>query len=220
MDNSDIRARIVDAVRLTLEEGGLRALRLPEIARRAGLDLAALHAIASTPQAALRLALTHIDDQVLAEGPADGTDSARDRLFEIMMRRYDALVPWRGALQLMMRSLPPDPFSAIGLALAVERSMGAMLEAAGISATGLAGGLRVRGLCLVHADVLRQFIDDDTADLAATMKALDTRLKQVERFAPLLDRFDHLPRTAAKHAGSSIRQDKPQTSVGDDAIVM
>ena len=77
-------------------------------------------------------------------------------------------------LQRMMRSLPPDPFAAIGLAMAVERSMGAMLEAAGISATGLAGALRVRGLGLVHADVLRSFVDDDTADLAATMKALDS----------------------------------------------
>ncbi len=220
MDNSDTRARIVDAVRLMLEEGGLRALHLPEIARRTDLDRAALHAIAPSPQAALRLALKHIDDQVLAEGRADEADSARDRLFEIMMRRYDALVPWRGALKRMMRSLPPDPFSAIDLALAVERSMAAMLEAAGISAGGLAGALRVRGLCLVHADVLRSFINDETVDLAATMKALDTRLKQVERFAPLLDRFDHLSRNAAKQAGSSIRQDRPQLAAGDDAIII
>jgi len=220
MDNPDNRARIVDAVRLLLEEGGLRALRLPEIARRAGLDMAALHAVAPTPQAALRLALKHIDDQVLAEGPADNTESARDRLFEIMMRRYDALAPWRGGLKRMMRSLPPDPFSAVGLALAVERSMAAMLEAAGISATGLAGALRVRGLCLVHADVLRSFVDDNTADLAATMKALDGRLKQVERVAPLLDRFDHLPRTAAKHVGNLIQQDSSKMPTRDDPVVM
>lgn len=220
MDSSDTRARIVDAVRLTLEDGGLRALHLPELARRTGLDRAALHAVVPSPQAALRLALKHIDDQVLAEGRADEADPARDRLFEIMMRRYDALVPWRGALRRMMRSLPPDPFSAIDLALAVERSMAAMLEAAGISASGLAGALRVRGLCLVHGDVLCQFIEDDTADLAATMKALDTRLKQVERFAPLLDRFDHLSRTAANQPGGSTRQDRPQPAAGDNAIVM
>ena len=57
MDHPDNRARIVDAVRLLLEEGGIRALRLPEIARRAELDLAAVQAIAPTSQVALRLAL-------------------------------------------------------------------------------------------------------------------------------------------------------------------
>ncbi|MDF3073511.1 MAG: hypothetical protein K0S54_1178 [Alphaproteobacteria bacterium] len=199
---------IIEAIRQALEEGGWRGLKREELQAKSGVDSAAIQRLAPTPLAALRLVLQHIDDMVTRDGPADAADSPRDRLFEIMMRRYDALLPWRDALRGFSRSLPPDPFSAIGFAVAVERSMGAMLEAAGISATGLAGGLRLRGLGLIHADVLRQFLSDKTTDLAATMKALDQRLKQAEGFARLLERFDPLHRTAAKADGTSMQQNR------------
>ncbi len=212
--------RIVDAIRALVEEHGWRGLGTADIAERSEADRAKIHRLAPTPLAALRLVLRHIDQRVLAEGPVDAADPARDRLFEIMMRRYEALVPWRTALRRLSRSLPPPaPFAAVGLALAIERSMAAMLEAAGIEASGIAGAVRVRGLCLVHADVLRTFLDDDTVDLAGTMKALDQRLRQAERLAPLLDSFDHLPRSAAKKAGSPMRQDSPSEPPPEPPIV-
>ena len=209
METSPEQTRIIDAIREAVEESGWRGLEREALLAKSTLDAATLQRLAPTPLAALRMVLQHIDAMVEAEGPADAADAPRDRLFEIMMRRYEALVPWRAALKRLSRSLPPpDPFAAIGLALAVERSMGAMLEAAGISASGLAGGLRLRALAVLHADVLRSFIDDDTVDLAHTMKVLDERLKQVERLAPLLDRFGPLPRTAAKDLGSPMLQNK------------
>lgn len=211
---------IVDAIRSLLEERGWQGLHAADIAERSGAERARVHRLAPSPLAALRLVLRRIDDQVLADGPVDAADPARDRLFEVMMRRYEALVPWRAALRRLTRALPPfAPFAAIGLALAVERSMGAMLEAAGISAAGLAGAARVRGLCLIHADVLRVFLDDDTVDLAGTMKALDQRLRRAEQLAPLLDGFDHLPRSAAKKAGSAMRQDSASDTVSGPSAI-
>jgi hypothetical protein len=207
------RDQLVDAVRQSLEEGGWRALKIETLQAKSGLDHTTVQRLAPTPLAALRLVLQHINAIVLRDGPADATESPRDRLFEIMMRRYDTLLPWRLSLRGLSRSLPPDPFSAIGFAIALERSMGAMLEAAGISSKGLAGGLRLRGLCLIHADVLRQFLDDQSVDLAATMKALDERLKQAEGFARLLDRFDPVPRTAAKQASSPMLQNSADEPV-------
>ncbi|MGE0151316.1 MAG: TetR/AcrR family transcriptional regulator [Reyranellaceae bacterium] len=208
MDAAAAQARIVDAARQGLEEEGWRGLERASLLSRSGLEAAELQRLAPTPLAALKLVLQHVDAAVLDEGPADAADAPRDRLFEIMMRRYEALVPWRAALRRISRSLPPpDPFAAVGLALAVERSMAAMLEAAGISPAGLAGALRVRGLGLVHAAVLRVFLDDDTVDLAHTMKALDQRLRQAEGMAAFLNQFDRFPRTAAKEMGSDMHPD-------------
>jgi hypothetical protein len=70
--------------------------------------------------------------------------------------------------------------------------MGRMLEAARLSSAGLAGQVRLRGLLAVHLAVLRHFLDDDSPDLAATMKALDSRLKGIERWAQTLERFTPL----------------------------
>ena len=219
METAEAELRVVEAVRALLEEDGLRGLRPPLIAERAGLDLPTLYRIAPNPLAALRLALRHIDRLVLAGGPAEAEDPPRDRLFDVMMRRYDALVPWKAALRRMARTLPPDPLLAVGLALALARSMATMLETAGISSIGLAGALRVRGLCLVHAAALRAFLDDDSEDLSATMKILDGRLRQAERVAPLLDRLDPLPRTAAKSAASPMHQNRADFSTSRPSIL-
>lgn len=209
MEMESAEARLVHAIRQALEDDAWRGLQRDALQKRSGLDAAELQRLAPTPLAALKLVLKHIDDAVFRDGPADSEDAPRDRLFEIMMRRYEALVPWRKALQRLSRSLPPpDPFAAIGFTLAIERSMAAMLDAAGISSRGLAGAARVRGLCLLHADVLRAFLDDETVDLAATMKALDRRLKDIEPLARLLDRFDSLPRSAAKEMGTPMLADK------------
>ncbi|MGE0657862.1 MAG: TetR/AcrR family transcriptional regulator [Reyranellaceae bacterium] len=219
MTQSEPVLRLVEAVRVLLEEGGIAALRLPRLAQQAGLDLATTHRLAPTPLAALRLALDHIDEQVLAGGDSDADEPARERLFDVMMRRYDALVPWRGALRSLMRSPPFDPLLALGLGWNVERSMATMLEVAGIGSGGLAGAVRVRGLCLIHADVLRNFLDDDSEDLSATMKALDTRLRQAAPLASLLGGLERLPRTAAKSSVSPMHENRSEaSSISSDAI--
>ena len=60
----------------------------------------------------------------------------------------------------------------------VLRSMVWMLEGAGVSAAGWRGGLRTQLLAGLYFWVLRDFLDDDSADLAKTMAALDRRLRR------------------------------------------
>lgn len=188
--SQDSNAERVDrALRELIVERGWTGLGMAELAERAGLDLATLYDAVGGRTRALVDALKRIDRQVLAAGVADAAENPRDRLFEIMMRRYDALVPWRAALKRLSRELPFDPPAMLALTLASERAMGRMLEAARLSSAGLAGQVRLRGLLAVHLAVLRHFLADDSPDLSATMKALDSRLKGIERWAQTLDRF-------------------------------
>ena len=71
-------------------------------------------------------ALTGVSD----EGPR------RDRLFDMLMRRIDALQQHRAGVLALLRALPVDPCLALLLAAANLRSMRWMLEGAGISAVG------------------------------------------------------------------------------------
>jgi AcrR family transcriptional regulator len=204
--------KIDTALRELIAERGWSGFGMAELAERAGTGLASLYEASGGRVRALIAALGRIDNQVLAAGAADASETPRDRLFEIMMRRYDALLPWRAALKRLARELPFDPPAMLALTLASERAMGRMLEAARLPAVGLAGQIRLRGLLAVHLAVLRHFVDDDSPDLAATMKALDSRLKGIERWAEMLEKF------TPQRPGIAAQQDvAPVNPVLDDA---
>ncbi len=105
----------------------------------------------------------------------------------MLMRRIDVLQAHRDGLLALLRVLPTDPPLAILLALATRRSMRWLLEAAGVSARGLRGELRVRGLVAVWLWTLRAWRTDESADLSATMAALDHALRRAEQAAGWLD---------------------------------
>jgi hypothetical protein len=113
--------------------------------------------------------------------------SPRDRLFDVLMRRFDALQAHRAGVIAVMRALPINPALALLLAAATETSMGWMLEACGISTTGLRGMLRSKGLTAVWLYTARVWESDESADLSATMAALDRALSRAERFGAWLD---------------------------------
>jgi hypothetical protein len=72
--------------------------------------------------------------------------------------------------------------------------MGWLLEAAGVSSTGLRGEMRKRGLALVWGYGVRAWVRDESADLAATMAAVDQALTQADALAA---RFSGAPRVMA-----------------------
>jgi len=63
-----------------------------------------------------------------------------------------------------------------------------MLETSGISASGLKGALRLKGLLAVYMTGLRVFANDESDDLAKTMAEVDKRLGQAERLSEMLNR--------------------------------
>ena len=88
------------------------------------------------------------DQAALAEDRADGT--ARDRLFDLLMRRIDVLQAHRAGVLALLRWLPADPCAAALLAAANLRCMRWMLEARGHRRPrGPRGQLRRKGLLAV-----------------------------------------------------------------------
>ena len=116
--------------------------------------------------------LENLDEEVMEEGP-------RDRVFDILMARFDALAPYKPALKSIAKSYGKDPLTGLASAPAVLQSLGWMLEGAGVDTSGIGGALRVRGLALIWFAAFRVWLDDED-DLAKTMAELDRRLRQGE----------------------------------------
>lgn len=178
---------IETALRLAAERGW-HDLSLAEIAEAADLPLVEAYRVYPSKQAILAAFSRGVDIEVLSdESLPESWDpqetSARDRLFDVLMRRFDALQPYREGLGNILVDQPRDPLAALCGAGQLLRSMAAMLEAAQIPSDGLKGALRVKGLAAVYLATLRVWLRDESADMARTMAALDGYLRRIEGLA-------------------------------------
>jgi AcrR family transcriptional regulator len=180
----------LDAFLTLVAEKGFAAVTLRDVAAAAGLGFADLYRLYPHKAALVAAFMARIDGEVLAGTPTgvDPEETARDRLFDVMMRRYDALRAYRPALREIRRAGTRDPLLALAIGPALRRSMATMLEAASLSSDGLAGALRQNGLVAIHHAVSRVFDQDDSTDLSKTMAALDRRLKTAERWSQAFER--------------------------------
>ncbi len=173
-----VPAIIAATMRLAAEKSWSE-IPLAEIAAAAGLSLIELYRLFPSKLAILDALARQVDATVLA-APADAGDAARDRLFDVLMRRFDALLPSRAGLKRIAQDLGRLQLEALPAGLALPRSMGWMLEAAGIPAAGLRGALRSRVLSVAYLAAFRAFLEDDSADLTRTMAALERALRRAE----------------------------------------
>ncbi|CAO3452887.1 Transcriptional regulator, AcrR family [Azospirillum argentinense] len=182
--------RRVAAAAMRLAAGqGWRNTGLLAIARAAGVPPGAFYRRFPSRSDVLAAVSRVADTAVLAdEAPVSPDESARDRLFDVMMRRYDALLPYRDGLRSVVRDLRREPLTALAFSRHFGRSMAWMLRAAGVEADRTGGALFVAGLGAVQARVMRVFLEDDSADLSRTMAALDSELRRAERWAGALRR--------------------------------
>ncbi len=175
------------ALRLAAERGWAN-LALADIAAAAKLPLADLYASYPSKTAILIALSRQVDRQVLAGLDPGTEESTRDRLFDLIMKRFDALAPYRDGLSAVARDARRDPLAALCGMGQLARSMALMLEAAGVSSSGLAGALRTKGLGAIYLATMRDWFGDDSTDKARTMAALDARLRRAEGWARRLDR--------------------------------
>ncbi len=182
---TDRRARIVDAALRLAAERGWYGISLADIAAEARLPMLELYALFRSKTAILEAFHRRLDEAVLSGGEAEEGERPRDRLFDLLMRRFDALGPHKPAVKAMAEGAWTDPLAALAAAPALLDSMIWMLETGGVSASGLAGRLRAKLLLAIYLSVLRVWLADESPDLMKTMAALDRRLRQAERWLGL-----------------------------------
>ena len=135
-----------ELVQLALDlaaQKGWENVRLGDLADEAGLELAALRGYFCDKSDILVALGRMIDEAVLENiGPVDETESARDRLFDILMERYDALNEYRPGLVAVLDSFKCDPKQAVISLPHLCQSMSRMMEAAGLEPRRIAGGCK------------------------------------------------------------------------------
>ena len=180
----DPKVKIIETALNLAAKKGWAYITLADIAKASKLSLAALHEHFEDKSDILAGFSRMVDGRVLAGlGEGDSAASPRDRLFDILMERFEVLNEYRSGLVSVLDSFKSDPKQfVIGLPH-VCKSMSWMLEAAGMDTLGLRGAARLAGLSGIYIKNLRVWAGDVSPDLGKTMAALDKDLSRAESLA-------------------------------------
>lgn len=179
-----LKERAVEAALSLAGRMGWDMVTMTDVADAAGVGLADLREIFDDKTDILVAYGRIIDRRVLESyGGPDPSMPERERLFEILMERFDVMGENRAAILSMLKSLGPDPKQAVIGLPHLGRSMAWMLEAAGIETAGIKGAIRVAGLSAVYLYVLKIWMSDESEDQSRTMAALDKTLARAQQCA-------------------------------------
>ena len=180
---------IVDTALELAASKGWAETSLGDIAAAAGLTLAQLRGTYPSKTAIVAAYTTRIDEAVLNDiDPELADKTSREKLFDVLMKRFDAMNPHKEAVRSILRASTSDVEALARGPLSLYRSMRWMMEAANISSSGVRGQLRIKGLALIYLAVLRSWFNDDSEDMSRTMASLDRQLHRAERLLGLLRR--------------------------------
>jgi len=227
LDDYTSRTRIIRAALKLAEHRGWRTISLADIASEAGVTLAEMRREFSGKRDILRAFAAELDRTVLRQAEPDAAEPARDRIFEVLMTRFELMAPFKDALRAIARDLSGAPLSAAAHAEVIATSHYWMLNAAGIDTQTPLGALKVSGIAALYARVMRVWFDEDDPGNARTMAALDRELRRGERAMRQADRavaaLSGLGKTVRSvlRGGPSSRRtpEDNETSAGFDNVV-
>jgi AcrR family transcriptional regulator len=190
---------LLRAFQLVAEQGWDR-FSMAALAREVGRPLADVYAVLPGRAALLSRLGERMDREMLSLDAAELADlSARERIFELIMRRLDAMAAFRAGLKAMAGSGGRDP-GLICASLGNMQRLGGWLADAADLGSGLRACVGGATLLLLYARVASVWLSDETEDRSATMAELDRRLGQWERLASWTGRSR--PSSAASSAAA------------------
>jgi AcrR family transcriptional regulator len=198
----DLREKIIDALMGLASERSWDTISLSDVAHRASVSLAQFRD-AFPSKGAILGAFSRRIDKIVMDATTDdlAQESDKDRLFDVLMRRFDAMAPYRKALININAWAMHEPAALPNLNQLAMNSLRFMLEAAGLNSEGPLGALKLQGLALSWAGVFHVWLTDDTGDLAPTMAALDKELTRGEAFVARADEARRLLEPLGRLAG-------------------
>lgn len=184
------RNRIITAALKLAADKPWRDVGMDDIADEANVKMDTLTREFRSKSAILAGINSTIDEaMVKSAGKPDPEETVRDRLFELLMARFDAMQPNKAAVLSMLRgTVGIDPKATLAGACGLAGSMRMALDAAPVNTGGRLGRLKVNGLIGVYLATARIWMTDETDDLAPTMAALDRNLRRAGRWADMLEK--------------------------------
>ena len=189
-------------------ERSWQEISLTDIAEASGSALSALYA--SDGKLALAKQLEVWGDLAMSAEAADSEDTPRERLFDVIMLRFEKYETRRAGVLSLMAWRDRSPRLRGDLLRAHTRSADWALACAQLDTLGpVETRMTGLGLAWVVRQATRAWRQDDSGDFARTMATLDAELITAE------ERLSALKRLSSQNRKSA--QDRPPTKAEPDA---
>ena len=188
-DAAGMKSRIVDAALVCAARDPWLDVTMRRIAEEADVPLALLMELFED-KADIVAAYGHRLDREVAEavnGQSLENDTEKDRLFDVMMERFDLMNDHRAAVISMMDATTSEPKQLVMAMPHLCRSVTRMMELCDIPTGGWPGAARIGALSVLYAKVLRDWVGDESEDMSVTMASMDKALTRAGQFAGLLN---------------------------------
>ncbi len=186
------RNRVIDAAMKLAARRDFGDVSLSDIAFEADISLADLRDLFPSKGAIVGAFSRRVDRQVLDEFSAKNShEPARDRLYEVLRKRLEALESHRDALESITRWASRDPLTATALNRETVNSMRFMLEAADIDCDGPVGSVKLQGLAMAWGRVLDAWFQDG---FSFALETLDREIARGERYVEHVEDFARITR--------------------------
>jgi ubiquinone biosynthesis protein COQ9 len=186
--STETRDLIVDAALRLAADKPWPEITLIAIAEASGVSLAELARHVSGKPQILEAFARKMDAELLASLTGDPVEGdAHDRLFDIMLRRFELLAPHKAAIANIAKAPADGPAEWLHLLASSLVTQSWMLAAADIKLSGFTGDVAKLGLAKIAVDTMRVWLKDDDKGLARTMAALDRKLRDGEALMKRLE---------------------------------
>lgn len=166
--------KLAEAALYVIARKGWGQMTLEDVAVKAKISLKML----KSKNDLLPVIVDYMDKKMLANTSVSTGGSLHDRLFEILMARFDAFQEHSKAMLSIFRSIPKDPRAVCAVMPCIRISAAHVIDHCGISGCKTAHTLALFG---IMAATTRAFAKDDSADLGKTMAALDQHILRAEK---------------------------------------
>lgn len=110
----------------------------------------------------------------------DRGEPQRDRLVDVLMRRFELLNRNKAAVRSIIKNTAFDPYSTLCLIPSFSKAMAWSLEAAGLNSSGFVGLIRIKVLSIIYLSTMRIWLKDESEDMSSTLSHLDLSIRRVE----------------------------------------
>ena len=181
---------IVNAFKI-IEKSGWDKFSLAELAKVEKISLLKLKKVFHSKNSVLIHFSKMIDDNVEANIDIDDfkDSSVKDNIFELLMLRFEVMLPYRKTLKKIFKSKKLDPIILKKISKNILNSLDFYLEISNAYSDNFFDFFKKNVTLLIYTYVFREWLNDNTEDLSKTMSKLDNALTYSEKMLKKINSY-------------------------------
>ncbi len=195
MVTAKTRQKILQTFLKLLSEHPYDDVSLPLVAETAKVKLSDMRSAYASKLKLVAAFYEQVDTAVLDDNDEDMADQPpRDRLFDVLMTRIDALAAHKDAVRALREAARHDAALGIDFQRLEARSQKWMLIAAGLDLSGMKAGIVAQGLAIAFNRVVDVWLEETDEGMPRTMARLDKELDKGSSFMRRLNDLEGVVR--------------------------